>query len=294
MPGPGPLPDTHSFTPTVILEWDATDNTMLYANYSRGYKAGGFDGQGALGDPDLFEFVEETVDSVEIGFKSRLAGGAAELNGAFFYVQYEDLQVSVFDGLVGFIVDNAAEAETMGVELDGRWMVTEGLTLSGSAGYLDFEFKEWPEAQCSAGLILAGNTNPDGKTCDYSGRENIFTPEFSASLSADYVLPLSNSLDLRATLDLNYKDSQYVEPTLDDLVKEDSLTQVNARIALEAGQWTLALVGKNLTDKDSYSFITETPLSASSSKSVLGAGYASYTGYQEPPRTIAVQAVYRF
>ena len=231
---------------------------------------------------------------MEIGFKTSLAGGAAELNGAFFYVKYEDLQVSVFDGLVGFVVDNAAEVETMGVELDSRWAVTDGLTLSGSAGYLDFEFKDWPEAQCSAGLILAGKTNPDGKTCDYSGRRNIFTPEFTASLSADYRLSLTDNLDLHSVLDINYRGSQYVDPTLDDSIKEDAVTLLNGRIALETGNWTLALVGKNLTDEDTYSYITETPLSASSTRAVLGTGYASYTGYQEQPRTIAVQAVYRF
>ena len=278
------------FTPTVILEWDATDDTMLYVNLSRGFKAGGFDGQGATGDPDLFEFEDENVDSAEIGFKTVLADGAAELNGAFFYVQYDDLQVSVFDGVVGFNVDNAAEAETMGVELDGRWAVTEGLTLSGSAGYLDFEFQDYDGAQCSAGDILAGKTNP----CDFSGRENIFTPEFTASLSADYRLPLTDNLDLHAVLDLNYMDSQYVEPTLDELVKEDSVTQVNARIALETGSWILALVGKNLTDEDSYSYITETPLSGSTMNAQLGGNYSAYTGYQEPPRTFAVQAMYRF
>lgn len=282
------------FTPTVILEWDATDNTMAYINLSQGKKAGGFDGQGSLGDPDLFEFEEETANSAEIGFKSSFAGGVAELNAAMFYVKYDDLQVSVFDGLVGFVVDNAAEAETMGVELDGRWLVTEGLTLSGSAGYLDFEFNDWPEAQCSAGLILAGKTNPDGKTCDYSGRENIFTPEFTSSLSADYIMPLTGNLDLHGNVDVNYRGSQYVDPTLDDSIKEDSVALVNARIALETGNWTLALVGKNLTDEDTYSYITETPLSASVTKGVLGAGYAAYTGYQEQPRTYALQLFYRF
>ena len=69
-------------------------------------------------------------------------------------------------------------------------------------------------------------------------------------------------------------------------LREDAVAQVNARIALETGNWTLALVGKNLTDEDTYSYITETPLSAScDQRPVLGAGYAAYTGYQEPPRT---------
>lgn len=283
-----------AFTPTLIAEWDVSDDTMLYTNISKGFKAGGFDAQGQSGNPDFFEYEDENVLSTELGFKSRFAGGAAELNGALFYVQYDDLQVSIFDGTLGFLVDNAAEAETMGVELDGRWLVTNGLTLSGSAGYLDFEFKDYANAQCSTGLILAGKTNPDGKTCDYSGRSNIYTPEFTASMSAEYVMDLTNTIELRTTLDLNYTGSQFVESTLDASVKQDASTKVNARIAVGTQQWTVALVGKNLTDEDTYSFITETALSGDLSTSFLGDRYSSYTGYQNAPRTIAVQATYRF
>ena len=62
---------------------------------------------------------------------------------------------------------------------------------------------------------------------------------------------------------------------------------MNARLALEAEQWTVALVGKNLTDEDVASFISDTPLSGT-----LNA--PAYTGYMERPRTIAIQAIYRF
>ena len=105
---------------------------------------------------------------------------------------------------------------------------------------------------------------------------------------------MTDIIDLRTTLDVNYKSSQYVDPTLDDSIKQDAVTKINARIALESGRWSVALLGRNLTDEDSYSYITEVPLSASVSNSVLGAGYAAYTGYQEQPRTVAVQLNYRF
>jgi hypothetical protein len=99
---------------------------------------------------------------------------------------------------------------------------------------------------------------------------------------------------LRTTLDLNYTGSQFVESTLDASVKQDAVTKVNARIAVGTQQWTVALVGKNLTDEDTYSFITETALSGDLSTSILGDRYSSYTGYQDAPRTIALQATYRF
>jgi hypothetical protein len=94
-------------------------------------------------------------------------------------------------------------------------------------------------------------------------------------------------MDFHATVDVMYTDDQFVDVTLNPDVEQESFTKVNARLALEADNWTLALVGKNLTDEDISSFVTDTPLSAT-------LGSPSYTGYMERQRTIAVQALYRF
>ena len=88
-------------------------------------------------------------------------------------------------------------------------------------------------------------------------------------------------------MDLLYTDDHFVDVTLNPDVQQDAYTKVNARLALETDSWTLSLMGKNLTDEDISSFVTDTPLSAT-----LGA--PSYTGYMERTRTIAVQAQYRF
>ena len=94
-------------------------------------------------------------------------------------------------------------------------------------------------------------------------------------------------MDFRANLDLLYTDEQYINVTLDDNVKQDDVTRVNARIALETDSWSLAVVGKNLTDEDIASFASNTPLSGA-------LGTPSYTTYYERPRTVAIQAMYRF
>ena len=78
-----------------------------------------------------------------------------------------------------------------------------------------------------------------------------------------------------------------MDVTLNPDIEQEAYTKVNARLALEAEQWTLALVGKNLTDEDVTSFASDTPLSGT-----LKA--PSYTGYMERPRTFAIQATYRF
>lgn len=273
--------DEDFFTPAATVEWDVTVDTMLYASVSSGAKAGGFDARGNLAQ-DL-EYGDETVLAYELGAKSRLLDERLELNLAVFRSEYDDLQVSQFDGTLGFVVGNAAEATSQGVELDGRWLVTEGLTLSFAAAYLDFEFDDYQDGTCSSKVSQA-----TGQTlCDYSGERNIFTPEWTASTSIDYITGLTSALDLRATLDVLYSDDHYVDVTLNPDVEQDSYTKLNARLALEADSWSLALVGKNLTDEDIITFSTDTPLSGT-----LGA--PSYTSYLDRPRTLAVQAIYRF
>ena len=266
-------------TPTAILEWDVSDSTMLYGSASTGAKAGGFDARGNLAAD--FEFEDEGVTAFEIGSKSGLADGRLEVNTAIFYSEYEDLQVSQFDGAVGFQVGNAAEATSQGVEIDGRWLITEGLTMTFSGAYLDFQFDDYDGA-CNIGLRL-----PADATCDYSGKPNIFSPEWTANASFEYMTRVTDSMDVRATLDVLYTDEQYIDVTLDDNVIEDSVTRFNARIGLESESWSLALVGKNLSDEDIGSFATSTPLAGA-------LGTPSYTTYMERPRTIAVQAMYHF
>jgi outer membrane receptor protein involved in Fe transport len=266
-------------TPTLIGEWDVTDGTMLYASVSQGAKAGGFDARGdTAGD---FEFEDEEVTAWELGSKSRLADGRLEVNTAIFYSDYTDLQVSQFNGVVGFQVGNAAEATSQGIEVDGRWLITEGLTMTFSGAYLDFEFDEF-EGACNGGLRLPGDA-----TCDYSGKANIFSPEWTANASLEYVTGLTDNIDFRGNLDVLYTDEQYVNVTLDDNIIQDGVTRINARLALEGESWSLALVGKNLTDEDIVSFATNTPLANA-------LGTPSYTTYMERPRTIAIQAMYRF
>lgn len=272
-----------SVTGTIIGEWDVSEDLMLYASLSNGFKAGGFDAR--AGRAEDFEYEDETVINYEIGTKAELFGGRAQLNTAIFYTDYKDLQVSQFDGTVGFVVGNAASARSQGIEVDGRIMLTEELLLIGSMAYLDYEFEEYEGAACPPKTTL----DTGAITCDLSGEPNTFAPELSASITLDYITSLSDNFDLHMTMDTSYRSKQYVEATLEPLVEQDSQVNVNARIALESENWMLALVGKNLTDNDDIGYSSATPVSGSA---LLQA--PTYSGYQVDPRTISIQAKYSF
>lgn len=291
--------DEGSFTPLVTLQHDLTDEAMVYISWTTGYKSGGFDVRSnahptaGVGLPvqGVFEFEEEEAESIEIGGKFTLLDGAAELNAALFRTEYTDLQTSQFDGTLGFNVTNAGEATTQGLELDGRWRVSEGLTLSAAMAYLDFEYDKFPNSQCY--FDQQGQTSgPYAGQCDVSGQTREFTPEWTGSVTADYVHILSDALEFRSTLDLIYSDSYLTSPTLDPRTEQDAYTKVNLRLALGAsdGQWEVALVGKNLTDEEVMTFSNQLPVSSNFTDGDSTAYYAFY----DRPRSVALQGMLRF
>jgi iron complex outermembrane recepter protein len=298
--------DKSAFTPVVTVQWDVLEDTMLYATWTKGFKSGGFDARSnahpdpavvnatnALSGADLvgsFEFDEEEANSAELGAKMRFAGGMAELNAALFMTEYTDLQVSQFDGALGFNVTNAGEASIQGVELDSRWAITDALTLSGSVAYLDFEYDSFPNSQCHFGQ--APNSPDFPGLCDVKGKRKEYTPEWTANLSADWRKPLGDSLELRAGVDVNYTDDYLYAANLDPNSKQDAHAIWNARIALASASdsWELAVLGRNLSDELVTNFGGNTPLGGI----LTGGGGNSYYAFVNRPRNIAVQFSYNF
>lgn len=288
--------DESKLTPSVTLEWDATDDLMLYASWSRGYKSGGFDARSNVSPTPVgnvpagsFEYDEEQAESVELGSKWVFADGAAELNLAAYRTEFDDMQVSIFDGTLGFNVGNAARAVTQGVEVDGRWRLTEGLTVLYSLAYLDFEFRDFANGQCAFRQIPDTPADPLNKRppfCDYSGRENQYTAPWSGNVSLDYRMPLGARLELRTTVDALYSDEYYLSQNLDNAAVQEAYWKFNARLAIGDidDRWEVALVGKNLTDKDTLTYANDTPLAVGS----FSAG--GHYGFVAPPRTIAISA----
>ncbi|ATQ41508.1 TonB-dependent receptor [Caulobacter mirabilis] len=128
------------------LDWrpelSFTDDTMVYAFYSHGYKGGGANPPTAVPiDQSLVVaehpavFKPEFIDAFEIGAKNTLLGGSLMLNASAFYYDYADYQVSkVVDRT---IVNENFDAKVWGFELESVWRPTESLRLNATVGYLD-------------------------------------------------------------------------------------------------------------------------------------------------------------
>jgi len=297
--------EENKFAPAVTAEHDFNDEVMGYATWTRGFKSGGYDVRSNVSPagyavtnpfssalsfavpPGSFEYGQEQSETIELGFKSSLLDGAMELNVAAFRTEYEDLQVSIYDGVLGFNVGNAAKATTQGAELDWRWAITDEFYATGALAWLDFEFDAFANGQCTQ---LERLTVPTRTACDYRGKSNQYVADLSGYLGLNYDADLGDSLRFSSTLDVIFTGDYNPSQNLDPIVDQQGYTKLNLRLAVsdQDDTWTLAVLAKNLTDETIITYANDTPLSANLSGSI------GHYGFLEAPRTVAVQGSYRF
>jgi len=271
-----------NFMPEIVAQYDWGDDTMVYAKYSESAKSGGAATGTSIGDGNLI-YDDEKAKGFEVGMKTSFADGMAELNVVAFYTEFDDLQVKasfVEDFQVFTEIGNAGEATTQGLEIDGRWAATDWLTMGGAVAYLDAEYDDFKGAACDASGTLP--EMPNGAGCDASGQDLPFSPEWTGSVFADVVFPITSGLNLVGNVTASYSDDYLTDGTLDPRQMQDSYTKYDASLGLEAssGQWNVSVIGKNLSDEEI---------------NMSGQQLGSYDiGYLMPPRLFVVQATWRF
>jgi len=272
-----------NFMPEIVAQYDWGDNTMVFAKYSESAKSGGAGTGTSIPDGEIV-YDDESAKGFEAGLKTSFADGLAELNVVAFYTEFDDLQVktsTVSGTAIITKIGNAGEATTQGIEIDGRWAATEWLTVGGALAYLDAEYDDYQGAACNTSGSLPAM--PNGAGCDASGENLPFSPEWTGSVFADVVVPITGGMNLVGNVTASYSDEYLSDGTLEPELMQDGYTKYDASIGLEAAdnRWNVSVIGKNLSDE-------EINMSGQS----LGAGYD--IGYLMPPRMVVLQATWRF
>ena len=245
----------------LVAQYAMSDDTNLYASYTTGYRAGGFNGGNfdratMSGD----EYFEETIGSMEFGVKSTLMDGRMRVNAAVFSYDYDDVQVSVIksdDGGVSTDVVNAASFGTEGLELDLAFLVTDTMTVRAQYAYTDREYDDFPSYQ---GLAIQPTQG--------------LTPENAYNVVMDWNMLNFGSSSIDLQVSANYQDetvsitsstTSYTaagQPAIPANMQQPSnqeRTLVNARLSwsseLEGGQrLNVTAWGRNITDEQYRTF----------------------------------------
>ena len=220
------------------IDFTGFDNLLIYATASKGFKSGGFQGQLTFNPADLTGFDEENLYAYEIGLKTQLGDGRAQLNAAAFYYDFEELQFygPLFDSPFGplFGIANAGDAKVSGAELELVWRAVEGLDFLIGLGLLNTEITSSVLPGVAAGSDLPNS------------------PEINFNTRIDYSWAIGDSLSGNFMLALAYKDDvtyDIVRQPAETLEEGYWLADARLSLAKVDQKWSVYAWGRNLGDE---------------------------------------------
>jgi iron complex outermembrane receptor protein len=225
------------FSPRVTVTLMPADDIRIYGSISRGYKSGGFNRQFA--PTTKLDFDPEHLWNYEIGAKMRLFEDRVELNGALFFTDWYDQQVTTWRGTYNDI-SNISRSQSYGAEVDLTARVTESLTLGGSFGWTEATFVDFP--------------NPTADMASGDGLRQPNAPRFTYALSAQYqealrhVVPVDLDVDVMARADYTYRSSYYYDVT--NQLQEPGYGLLDLRAGVMGDGWRMEGFVTNVTDED--------------------------------------------
>jgi len=226
------------------LNYEPNPNVLLYANVSRGYKAGSFPTVGGILSIQYTPATQENVLAYEAGAKLTLADDRVQLNGAVFYYDYTDKQFrgKIVDSFFGSIerVYNVPDSSVTGFEIDLQAAPATGLRFGANLAYTDSEIKS----------DFAGLT-PIGTPINLKGETFEFTPKWALGANFEYEKPIGESLNGFFSMDASYQSDTHAGYGGLDTFKIDSYTLVNARLGVRppGEKWHAQLWARNIFDE---------------------------------------------
>lgn len=241
-------------TPRAVLRYEVGDRSNIYASYSQGFKSGTFN----FNSPNTTPVRPEKIDAYEVGFKT--VAGPLRLDMSAYYYDYRDLQVSaVVPGPGGIgrvtILTNAATAEIYGAELQAQLRVSSNFNLRAGVNYNHGRYKDFPNGPATTKDPVTG-FNLLNQIQDFSGKQLVHSPDWTANLGGDYGIDLNNSGRLTVSGNLYYTSSytnynNSLRPDGSFRYLQRGYALLNGEIGWQSadGRYGVALFGRNLTNQ---------------------------------------------
>ena len=256
--------DATYFAPKLTVEYRSSDASLFYASAGKGVKPAGISTVGVFNSIADNRYNAETLWNYEIGAKTAWLDNRLVLNGALFYMDYKDKQVSTLvvdttqpTGLRA-VVTNASGAEVRGLELEASLLITRQLRLTAAYTLLDTEYTDFVEfSRNSSNIALAGRCDPvvvgtgtQSSQCrlDLSGNALERAPRHAANVTLGYTFPLGDSSSLVAELAAQYQSKRYFDQYNAQFF--DSFVNTDARLTWDRGNWSVTAYVDNVFDDD--------------------------------------------
>ena len=247
------------------LQHVISDDVMVFATASTGYKGQGYDISSSFNQETSDNPVgsEDSV-SFEVGMKGTFFDGRLQFNPTVFFATYDDFQAQqarLVNSNVELGITNVGELETYGIEIDFQAALSDNLRLVGGVAYVNAEIKEFEGADCWVGQTTGCNEVLDGMGMgtgsfvqDLGGEDLNNSPDLKLTISAEYYTPLGD-LPFDGFVNLSYQWQDDVNFSLlnDPGSQQDSYGIANLSLGIvesESERYSVTLFVNNLFDED--------------------------------------------
>ena len=232
-----------SFDPRVVLAYKISSDANVYASFSTGFKSGGFQYVPFSKVQANVLFAPEDIKAYEVGFKTEWLDRTLRLNGAAYYYDYKNLQISRIILPAGStapvsLISNAASSTIKGLDLEVAMRPSRNFEVNIAYGYLDAKYDNY--------VFNA--------TTDFSGTRMVRAPEHSINVGAEWRMPVWDGGEFSLRADYALTGDFFHEPGQGNLVfgtgipltAEDGYGLLDLRASVTKNNWTLTTYVTNL------------------------------------------------
>jgi iron complex outermembrane receptor protein len=254
--------------PKVALKYEWSNRQFVYANVSRGYKAGGYNVQmfADLVDKGITNPAATQKDAImnsisykpEFSWNYEIGGQCLSFNDhlkssiSLFYIDLNNLQLTQFvpNGL-GRKISNAGTAVSKGVEVSLDANIGAGFSLGLNYGYANATFTTYTD---SVGTVDPVTHKTVYTKEDYNGNHVPYAPQNTLSASASYEHVFKNTIIDRLMATVQYTGVGKIYWTEANDITQNFYSLVNAKVAVNKGPIGVELWAKNLFDTQYKAF----------------------------------------
>lgn len=232
------------------VEFDVSDDVMLYGTFSTGFLSGVMNQNGSVTQP-------QKSRSYEIGIKSRFLNDRVQANLSLYDVRYTELattfQIPNPANIGQFITlsSNGGTLEARGAELAVTTRPVDNLTLSFGASYLDAVYGQFG-INLPGGFQVINGAVPASRFIDLRGERPPYTPEFTFSAAASYDIDTGGGL-VTPKVQFRYSDSYFAHGGLPYDISgfQESFTQTDVRVGYAPydERWGVEVFVENIEDE---------------------------------------------
>nr|MCS5581798.1 TonB-dependent receptor [Gammaproteobacteria bacterium] len=226
------------YTGRLNLDWNITDDAMMYFSATQGYRAGGFNLVFFSNSPT---YDPEKLMAYEIGYKTQWLDNTLQLNGSFYLYDYEDIhtvatEVSSIGGTTTSVMP-APGAEIKGAEAELLWLVTDDLTVGGSFSFTPNEYSKTLLISDPSRQDVPESLFPNFESLveDINGNQLLHVPEGKLTAYGMYTVPLSGGSQVEFVGLYSWTDEVYFSPFERGTEKAEAYDRLDFR-----ANWTSA------------------------------------------------------